>query len=58
MRLLNRNDIEIEISLCTRDDEPKTEKVKLRDIKDIEACERLSDKLASLLVKHRQGCYK
>ncbi|MCG3473331.1 hypothetical protein [Salmonella enterica] len=54
MGLLNRNDVEIELNLCTRGDEPKTTKVKLRSLKDVEACERLIDKLASVVVKPRQ----
>ncbi|MEQ9880190.1 hypothetical protein ABRP58_01185 [Pectobacterium aroidearum] len=49
MGLLDRNDVEIELNLCTRDDEPKTAKVKLRNLKDVEACERLIDKLASVV---------
>lgn len=54
MGLLNRNDVEIELNLCTRDDEPKTVKVKLRSLKDVEACERLIDKLASVIVVPKQ----
>ncbi|QRG81379.1 hypothetical protein [Citrobacter sp. R56] len=54
MGLLNRNDVEIELNLCTRGDEPKTAKVKLRSLKDVEACERLIDKLASVVVKPKQ----
>ncbi|EMD2586762.1 TPA: hypothetical protein ACTDLJ_004624 [Salmonella enterica subsp. enterica serovar Newport] len=54
MGLLNRNDVEIELNLCTRDYEPKTAKVKLRSLKDVEACERLIDKLASVVVKPKQ----
>ncbi len=58
MGLLNGNAIEIEINLYPGDNEPKVAKIKLPDIKDIEACERLIDKLAALLGTHRQGCDK
>lgn len=54
MGLLNRNDVEIELNLCTRDHEPRTAKVKLRSLKDVEACERLIDKLASVVVTPKQ----
>ncbi|KAF1367118.1 hypothetical protein [Yokenella regensburgei] len=54
MGLLNRNDVEIELNLCTRDDLPQTAKVKLRSLKDREECERLIDKLASVVVKAKQ----
>ncbi|MGG2143440.1 hypothetical protein [Symbiopectobacterium sp. RP] len=54
MGLLNRNDIEIEISLCTRDEAPNTAKVKLRDVEDAEVCERLLDKLAAVVINPRQ----
>lgn len=54
MGLLNRNDVEIELNLCTRDAEPQTARVKLRSLKDIDACERLIDKLASVVVKPKQ----
>lgn len=54
MGLLNRNDVEIELNLCTRDDLPQTAKVKLRSLKDVDACERLIDKLASVVVKPKQ----
>ncbi|ECK7389094.1 hypothetical protein FRN05_05480 [Salmonella enterica subsp. enterica] len=55
MGLLNRNDLEIELNLGTRDDEPKIAKVKLRRLKDAEACERLINKLASIVVTEKQG---
>ncbi|MGG2140143.1 hypothetical protein [Symbiopectobacterium sp. RP] len=48
MGLLNRNDIEIEISLCTRDDAPKTAKVKLRDVEDAEHMAALAAKMERL----------
>lgn len=54
MGLLNRNDVEIELSLCTRDDVPQTAKVKLRSLKDLDACERLIDKLAAVVVTPKQ----
>ncbi|WP_368545098.1 hypothetical protein [Enterobacter soli] len=54
MGLLNRNDVEIELSLCTRDEVPQTARVKLRSLKDVEACERLIDKLAAVVVKPKQ----
>ncbi|EPH1022124.1 hypothetical protein NOX44_003535 [Enterobacter hormaechei] len=54
MGLLNRNDVEIELNLCTRDAEPQTAKVKLRSLKDVDACERLIDKLASVVVRPKQ----
>ena len=54
MGLLNRNDVEIELNLCTRDAEPQTAKVKLRSLKDVEACERLIDKLAAVVVRPKQ----
>ncbi|MGX5100132.1 hypothetical protein [Enterobacter cloacae] len=54
MGLLDRKDVEIELNLCTRDDVPQTAKVKLRSLKDVDACERLIDKLASVVVKSRQ----
>ena len=54
MGLLDRNDVEIELNLCTRDDAPKTAKVKLRSLKDVEACERLVDKLASVVATPKQ----
>jgi len=55
MGLLNRNDVEIELHLSTGDREPQTAIVKLRDVKNVEACERLVDKLAGVIVRHRQG---
>lgn len=55
MGLLNRNDVEIELNLCTRDAEPQTAKVKLRSLKDVEACERLIDKLAAVVVRPKQN---
>ncbi|TNL11446.1 hypothetical protein CYD30_07590 [Kosakonia cowanii] len=55
MGLLNRNDVEIELHLCTGDREPQTAIVKLRDVKNVEACERLVDKLAGVIVRHRQS---
>lgn len=58
MGLLNWNAIDIEINLYSGDNEPKAAKVKLRDIKDIEECERLIDKLSPLLVTHRQDSDK
>ncbi|MEN3260075.1 hypothetical protein AAH678_15205 [Sodalis endosymbiont of Spalangia cameroni] len=58
MGLLNRNDIEIEMHLCTGDNQPKVAKVKLRDIKDVDACERLIDKLAAIAVTPRQDSDK
>ncbi|EHP9776961.1 hypothetical protein KQL42_001720 [Escherichia coli] len=54
MGLLNRNDVEVELHLCIRDDELKTAKVKLRSLKDIDACERLIDKLAAVVVTPKQ----
>ncbi|EHH9270845.1 hypothetical protein J8469_004993, partial [Salmonella enterica] len=54
MGLLNRNNVEIELNLCTGDYEPKIAKVKLRSLKDVEACERLIDKLASVVVAPKQ----
>ncbi|ECC8588185.1 hypothetical protein DKG09_23860 [Salmonella enterica] len=54
MGLLNRNDVEIELNLCTGDYEPKIAKVKLRSLKDVEVCERLIDKLASVVVAPKQ----
>lgn len=54
MGLLNRNDVEIELNLCTRDDLPQTAKLKLRSLKDREECERLIKKLASVVVKPTQ----
>ncbi|EAA7244113.1 hypothetical protein FNH63_04570 [Salmonella enterica subsp. salamae] len=54
MGLLNRNDIEIEWNLCTQEYELKAAKVKLRSLKDVEACERLINKLASVVVKPKQ----
>lgn len=54
MGLLDRKDVEIELNLCTRDDLPQTAKVKLRSLKDIEECERLIDKLASVVVRPKQ----
>lgn len=54
MGLLNRNDVEIELNLCTRDAEPQTARVKLRSLKDVEACERLIDKLAAVVVRPKQ----
>ncbi|WP_167373289.1 hypothetical protein [Pantoea alhagi] len=55
MGLLDRKDVEIELNLCTRDDLPQTAKVKLRNLKDVEACERLIEKLASVVVNHKQS---
>lgn len=55
MGLLNRHDLEIELNLCTRDDEPKAAKIKLRNLKDVEACERLIDKLATIVVTPSQN---
>ncbi|ASK02672.1 hypothetical protein CFA70_22735 [Citrobacter freundii] len=54
MGLLNRNDVEIELNLCTRDDLPQTAKLKLRSLKDREECERLIKNLASVVVKPTQ----
>lgn len=54
MGLLDRKDVEIELNLCTRGDVPQTAKVKLRSLKDVEACERLIDKLASVVVTPRR----
>ncbi|MEH4931487.1 hypothetical protein [Enterobacter cloacae] len=54
MGLLNRNDVEIELQLCTRDEVPQTAKVKLRSLKDLDACERLIDKLAAVVVTPKQ----
>ncbi|EMW3574823.1 hypothetical protein [Yersinia enterocolitica] len=54
MGLLNRHDLEIELNLCTRDDEPKAAKIKLRNLKDVDACERLIDKLATIVVTPKQ----
>jgi len=55
MGLLDRKDVEIELNLCTRDNVPQTAKVKLRNLKDVEACERLIDKLASVVVTHKHN---
>ncbi|HCB9968968.1 TPA: hypothetical protein M2R12_003985 [Escherichia coli] len=55
MGLLNRNDVEVELHLCTRDDEPKTAKLKLRNIKDVDACERLIDKLAAVVITPKKN---
>ncbi|HBM2885176.1 TPA: hypothetical protein LVL12_003224 [Klebsiella oxytoca] len=54
MGLLNRNDIEIELHLGTRDEEPKSAIVKLRNVKDVEACERLIDKLGAVVIRHKK----
>ncbi|WP_074011964.1 hypothetical protein [Candidatus Sodalis sp. SoCistrobi] len=54
MGLLNWNDIEIEIKLFPQDNEPKTAKVKLRDSKDAEACQRLIEKLSVLVATPKQ----
>ncbi|RTP93093.1 hypothetical protein EKN38_25450 [Enterobacter sp. WCHEn045836] len=54
MGLLDRNDVEIELNLCTRDDVPQTAKVKLRSLKDVDACERLIKNLASVVVQPKQ----
>ncbi|MDU4423013.1 MAG: hypothetical protein E7I51_13745 [Raoultella sp.] len=51
MGLLNRNDIEIELHLGTRDEKPKSAIIKLRDVKDVEACERLIDKLGAVVIR-------
>lgn len=58
MGLLNWNAIEIEINLYPGDNQPKVAKVKLRDIKDVDACERLIDKLAAIAVTPRQDSDK
>ncbi|ENQ1524188.1 TPA: hypothetical protein ACGHOO_003844 [Salmonella enterica subsp. enterica serovar Newport] len=55
MGLLNRNDVEVELHLCTRDDEPKTAKLKLRNLKDVDACERLIDKLATVVITSKKN---
>lgn len=55
MGLLNRNDVEVELQLCTRDDEPKTAKLKLRNLKDVDACERLIDKLATVVITSKKN---
>ena len=55
MGLLNRNDVEVELHLCTRDDEPKTAKLKLRNLKDVDACERLIDKLATMVITPKKN---
>ena len=55
MGLLNKNDVEIELNLCTQDNEPKIAKVKLRSLKDVEACERLINKLASVVITPKQN---
>lgn len=55
MGLLNRNDIEIEMNLSTRGLRPESVRVKLRDVKDVEECERLIDKLAAITVKPKQS---
>lgn len=55
MGLLNRNDVEVELHLCIRDDEPKTAKLKLRNLKDVDACERLIDKLATVVITPKKN---
>jgi len=54
MGLLNRNDVEIELNLCTRDDLPQVAKLKLRSLKDREECERLIKNLASVVIHPKQ----
>lgn len=55
MGLINRNDVEIELHLSTGDREPQTAIVKLRDVKNVAECERLVEKLAGVIVRHRQN---
>lgn len=54
MGLLNRNDVEIELNLCTRGDLQQTAKLKLRSLKDREECEHLIKNLASVIVHPKQ----